>query len=143
MKSRLWEINATYDEMVKEHPIGSKFIISGKKTYEVKAHHRGRYVGDYPTLLLERVKPDEKTSVTQEDVDRIIENAEKEVFHAVFGKQCIVVLLLQNGFTVVGESGCVDPDNYDKEIGERIAMQKITEQIWMLEGYKLQNELNL
>ena len=80
-------------------------------------------------------------TVTQEQVSNIIKKSKYQVFHRVFGKQCIVVALLPNGFTIVGESACVDPKNYDNTIGEKIARERIEEKVWELEGYKLQNEL--
>ncbi|WP_413373313.1 Gp49 family protein [Paenibacillus taichungensis] len=81
-------------------------------------------------------------TVTKEQVQEIMENSEFEVFHKVFGKQCIVVAKLPNGFTVVGESACVDPSNYDETIGANIARSRIENKIWELEGYKLQNTLS-
>lgn len=83
-----------------------------------------------------------KNTVTQEQVNKILENSKYEAFHRVFGKQCIVVALLPNGFTIVGESACVDPSNYVEAIGEEIAKNRIEEKVWELEGYKLQCELN-
>lgn len=81
-------------------------------------------------------------TVTKEQVDEIMSSSKYEVFHGVFGKQCIVVALLPNGFTVVGESACVAPTNYVESIGEEIAKKRIEEKIWELEGYKLQNSMN-
>lgn len=80
-------------------------------------------------------------TVTKEQVQEIMDNSEYEVFHRVFGKQCIVVAKLPNGFTVVGESACVDPNNYDETIGANIAKSRIENKIWELEGYKLQNSI--
>ena len=34
------------------------------------------------------------------------------------------VLVLRNGFTVTGESACASPENYNAEIGRRIAREK-------------------
>jgi hypothetical protein len=81
-------------------------------------------------------------TVTKEQVQEIMEKSEFEVIHKVFGKQCIVIALLPNGFTVVGESACVDPANYVESIGEEIAKKRIESRIWELEGYKLQNALS-
>lgn len=81
-------------------------------------------------------------TVTKEQVDKIMENSKYEVFHRVFDKQCIVVAKAPNGFTVVGESACVDPNNYIESIGEEIAKKRIENKVWELEGYKLQNTLN-
>jgi len=78
-------------------------------------------------------------TVTQEQIDNILSNSGFKVFHRIFGKQCIVVALLPNGFTIVGESACVDPNNYDETIGYNLAIKDIENQLWMLEGYLLQN----
>lgn len=82
----------------------------------------------------------EKKTVTQDQIDNMMKEAEYFVEHRIFGKQCVVVALLENGFTLVGESACVDPDNYDEEIGLEIAIKDIEKQLWMLEGYLLQNK---
>lgn len=51
------------------------------------------------------------------------------------------VLVLQNGFTVTGESACASPENFDAEIGRKIARQNAVEKIWLLEGYLLKQRL--
>ncbi len=47
------------------------------------------------------------------------------------------VLILQNGFTVTGESACASPENFDVAIGRKIARQNAEQKIWALEGYVL------
>ncbi|HAK6119755.1 TPA: hypothetical protein H2R31_004889 [Salmonella enterica] len=37
----------------------------------------------------------------------------------------ICVLILQNGFTVTGESLCVSPENFNAKIGRKAARQKV------------------
>lgn len=83
-----------------------------------------------------------KTTVTQEQINSILDQSKKEVFHAVFGKQCIVVVQIPNGFTIVGESACVNPDNYDEKIGYNLAMKRVESKLWELEGYNLQVALS-
>lgn len=51
------------------------------------------------------------------------------------------VLALQNGFTVTGQSACASPDNFDAEIGRRIARENAVQQIWPLLGYALRDKL--
>lgn len=51
------------------------------------------------------------------------------------------VLVLRNGFTVTGESACVSPENFDAEIGCKIARQNAVEKIWPLMGYALRSKL--
>jgi hypothetical protein len=51
------------------------------------------------------------------------------------------VLVLENGFTVTGESACASPANFDAEIGRRIARDNAKGKIWALEGYALKSSL--
>ena len=51
------------------------------------------------------------------------------------------VLVLQNGFTVTGESACASPENFDAEIGRKIAFENAKQKIWPLMGYALKNKL--
>lgn len=52
------------------------------------------------------------------------------------------VLVLANGFTVTGESACASPENFDAEIGRKIARQNAVNKIWMLEGYLLKDRIH-
>lgn len=52
------------------------------------------------------------------------------------------VLVLGNGFTVTGESACASPENFDAEIGQKIARQNAVAKIWPLMGYELKSILN-
>lgn len=51
----------------------------------------------------------------------------------------ICVLVLDNGFTVVGTSACVSPENYNAEIGQRVARTNAVEEIWPLLGFRLRD----
>ena len=51
------------------------------------------------------------------------------------------VLVLRNGFTVTGESACASPENFDAEIGRKIARQNAVSKVWPLMGYALKCEL--
>lgn len=53
----------------------------------------------------------------------------------------ICILTLKNGFTLVGKSACASPENYDPELGHKIARDDARRQIWALEGYKLRSDL--
>ncbi|MGE9275220.1 Gp49 family protein [Escherichia coli] len=54
----------------------------------------------------------------------------------------VCVPVLRNGFTVTGESACASPENFDAEIGRKIARQNAVNKIWMLEGYLLKQTLS-
>lgn len=51
------------------------------------------------------------------------------------------VLVLKNGFTVTGESACASPENFDAEIGRKIARKNATDKIWPLLGFELRSSL--
>ena len=51
------------------------------------------------------------------------------------------VLVLRNGFTVTGESACASPENFNAEIGRRIARENAINKVWPLLGFRLRDEL--
>ena len=51
------------------------------------------------------------------------------------------VLVLRNGFTVTGESACASPENFDAELGRKIARQNAVAKVWPLMGYELRSRL--
>lgn len=51
------------------------------------------------------------------------------------------VLVLRNGFTVTGESSCASPENFNADIGKRIARANAEQKIWPLMGYALKGQL--
>jgi len=51
------------------------------------------------------------------------------------------VLVLRNGFTVTGESACASPENFDAELGRKIARQNAVAKVWPLMGYELRTRL--
>lgn len=53
----------------------------------------------------------------------------------------LCVLVLRNGFTVTGESACASPENFDAEIGRKIARQNAIAKVWPLLGFRLRDEL--
>ncbi len=63
------------------------------------------------------------------------------VLHKSMNLLTICVLVLKNGFTVTGESACASPENFNEEIGRKVAYQNALEKVWLLEGYLLKNKL--
>lgn len=55
------------------------------------------------------------------------------------GKTTIVRAVLTNGFVCVESSSCVDPANYDENLGREICLKKIRDEIWRLLGFLLQS----
>lgn len=65
-----------------------------------------------------------------------------EQYHVFPGTMLTVCCLtLRNGFNTVGESACASPENFDAEIGRRIARAAAAQKIWSLEGYLLKEKL--
>ncbi|MFV2058524.1 MAG: Gp49 family protein [Thiohalomonadales bacterium] len=67
----------------------------------------------------------------------------------ISGKEFILIgetvtvcsITLDNGFSVRGESACVDPSNYNKDIGEKIAFDNAFGKLWQLFGFLLAEEI--
>jgi hypothetical protein len=73
----------------------------------------------------------------------LIDAKVKHVDYHVFGDTCLTVccMTLENGFTITGESACASPENFNEEIGQKIAFEQARNKIWMLEGYLLKQRL--
>lgn len=65
-----------------------------------------------------------------------------ESYHVFPGTSLTVcALTLRNGFHVVGESAAASPENFDAELGRKIARDNARNKIWALEGYLLRSRL--
>jgi len=53
----------------------------------------------------------------------------------------ICILRLKNTIDVVGTSACVSPENFDKDIGKKLAREAAIEQCWPMFGFQLASEL--
>jgi len=78
--------------------------------------------------------------ITPDHIDSIIANT---AYHKMTDVLTICIIQLQNGFTVIGESACASPENFDVEIGRKIAFEDAKAKIWPLEGYLLKEQLYL
>lgn len=57
------------------------------------------------------------------------------------GRSTLCILSLENGYTIKGVSACVDPKEFDLELGRKYARQEAVAQIWPLEGYLLAEKM--
>ena len=64
------------------------------------------------------------------------------VTHESLGLLTFCVLVLKNGFTVTGESACASPENFNEELGRKIARANAVNKVWPLEGYLLKQMLH-
>lgn len=80
--------------------------------------------------------------ITQEQITALLDSAitEESVFH---GKEVVVSYKLptRGNFTITGRGACVDPANFDIEIGRKVAREDAENQLWQLEGYRLACQL--
>jgi hypothetical protein len=77
--------------------------------------------------------------LTPEKIDAEIIGEDYHVFPGTTMTVCC--LTLRNGYNVVGESAAASPENFDAEIGRKIARKNAREKIWPLEGYLLKEGL--
>lgn len=79
-----------------------------------------------------KVTPEEVKENMQDVIVRTLDD---------FGKPCTYVTVrMKNGFTLRESTTCVDPANYNEEIGKQICLKKIEDKVWFLLGYALQTE---
>ena len=77
--------------------------------------------------------------LTPDLIDAAIVGEDYHVFPGTMLTVCC--LTLRNGFTVTGESACASPENFNAEIGQKIARGNARDKIWALEGYLLKEKL--
>lgn len=71
--------------------------------------------------------------LTIEDIQSKIESA---IYMQPAGTTVtLAILTLSNGYSVTGESACLNPADFDAEMGKKIAYENAEEKIWVLEGY--------
>src|SRR4030067_1110837 len=77
--------------------------------------------------------------LSPEKIDAVITGEDYHVFPGTTLTVCC--LKLKNGFTATGESAAASPENFDVEIGKKIARSNARDKIWALEGYALREKL--
>ena len=71
-----------------------------------------------------------------------LESEIKEVqYQRLSGTITHCTIVTKSGFTFTGESACVDPNNYNKELGEKYAYENAFEKMWMPYGFWLHKAL--
>lgn len=77
--------------------------------------------------------------LTPQHIDDQIVTADYYVFPGTTTTVCR--LGLKNGFGVIGESAAASPENFNEEIGRKIAFDNARSKIWAFEGYLLRSKL--
>lgn len=73
--------------------------------------------------------------VTPEMVDRAIQKAEYTILQD--GRTTICLITLDNGFTVRGESSCVNASNFNAEFGQRAAYDDARRHVWAFLAFRI------
>lgn len=77
--------------------------------------------------------------VTPQRIDQMIIAQD---YHVVPGTTITICrLTLASGNQFSGESACASPENFDAELGRKIARDNAKQKIWALEGYALRERL--
>ena len=93
-------------------------------------------LGIITAMALAAALPERK--LTKEFLESEIERAEYNRMTSTI-THCTIVT--KSGFTFTGESACVDPNNYNKELGEKYAYENAFEKMWMPYGFWLHKAL--
>lgn len=78
--------------------------------------------------------------VTPARLEEVIASEQYHVFPNTTFTACLLTLV--NGYTVIGESACASPENFDAALGRKIARENAKNKIWALEGYLLRQKLH-
>lgn len=57
------------------------------------------------------------------------------------GLLSICILVMRNGFTVIGKSAPASAANFNADLGRKLAYEDAIRQLWPLEGYHLREQL--
>lgn len=78
--------------------------------------------------------------ITLEHIESQVESVEY-VRPAKASYMTIAVVIMKNGYVVVGKSAPADPENFNLELGEKFAREDAIRQVWPLMGYALRDKL--
>jgi len=54
----------------------------------------------------------------------------------------VCILVMKNGFTVIGKSAPASPENFNAEYGRKLAYEDAVRQLWPLLGFNLRQKLH-
>ncbi len=86
--------------------------------------------------LQERFLAEGKTNfVTTEAVEEACDGVQFHHFPGTTVTVCCLKLI--NGFTIVGQSACVNPDNFDPELGKELAYDDAKQQVFRFLAFRM------
>ena len=73
--------------------------------------------------------------IPPEHIDAIFENSKFEDFKSENSPCTVVIMTMPNGYALVESSGCIDPEEYNHELGVSLCKEALRRRVWQLEGY--------
>ena len=95
-----------------------------------------------PRITLQDVNDNIKSEHYFTAKDGVLFNGDNKNIPESLGLLTFCVLVLQNGYTVTGQSACASKDNYNEAIGRDLARSDAFNKIWSLMGYELRTKLS-
>lgn len=68
-------------------------------------------------------------------IDQIMADSKYECIKSENSPCAVVIMTLPNGYALVESSGCIDPAEYDHELGIQLCKAALERKVWQLEGY--------
>jgi hypothetical protein len=96
----------------------------------------GHKLGIITAMALVATLPERK--LTKEFLESEIDKTE---YNRLGGTITHCTITTKSGFTFTGESACVDPNNFNQEIGEQVAYDNAFEKMWLPYGFWLHKAL--
>jgi hypothetical protein len=66
---------------------------------------------------------------------------EQTIVAEQLGILSICILVMKNGFTVIGKSAPASPENFNRDLGRKFAYEDAVRQLWPLMGFALRDRL--
>lgn len=130
-------------KMIKAEPCKAwkdfKDHMTGDEGYKI--YYPDGYVSWCPKDIFEAqyLELEKENTISQSDVDNFISKVEAI---KMGDKTTVVQATFKNGFSMVSGSSCVEPKNFDMEIGKQCCMEKIKDHVWGFLGFLLQSAKN-
>lgn len=130
-------------KMIKAEPCKAWKDFKGHMTGDegYKIYYPDGYVSWCPKDIFEAqyLELEKENTISQSDVDNFISEVEAI---KMGDKTTVVQATFKNGFSMVSGSSCVEPKNFDMEIGKQCCMEKIKDHVWGFLGFLLQSAKN-
>lgn len=86
----------------------------------------GAIMHRYDITGAEAVRPDDGVRITQPSLNVL----------------SICILVMRNGFTIIGKAAPASPANFDRALGIKLAYEDAVRQVWPLMGFALRDRLH-